>query len=493
MTSLLLLSSLAFANAPGHPCGFQPPTEPFPAPVLPRSAPGELQVRDAFATGAPFSTHETDHTVIHWGPALDPSEEHLALLAADLELSWARQIEEMGWLPPTGSDFYKLNVYLGNSGGGAPEIDFSGGYVWIDGDGFAYITLSPDSLEFYDFGLFASNLVAHEFNHTLQIRDSAFSAGRHGPFLWEATANWAAEKTLQTPPSPYWSNFLLHPHLSLDSHAIFSDDVEREARQYDTALFVWYLSDQYTIGTSGTSGPGLGDAFVRDAWMNASPEDEPLAWLDSTLPDGLQPVYTDFALNYALESHDLAELYAEGMDDLTGFGSIDDRLTERVPDTGTDGWERPPRDLRPEAWAWNRLRWDAPGTGRITVSFEPNATGSDGTPARLEGFVVHRADGASTWTTAALETPIEVDRGDAVQLLVVSTTPDAAPFERFNYEYAFDADIEVEDDPFDDVREGPYREAACGCRTSGAALPAVGSVMVLLPLLLRRRSSDLPT
>ncbi len=484
MPSLFVLSALAVADPGSHTCGFQAPTQPFAAPIVPRGGtPGELQIRDAFATGAPFQTFETDHTVVKWGPAVDPTPEQLELLGEDLELAWAHQVDELGWLPPAGSEAFKLNVYIGNSGGGAPEIDFSGGYVWVDPENFAFITLSPDSLELYDLGIGAASLVAHEFNHTLQIRNSAFSEGRHGPFLWEATASWAAEKTLQAPPSPYWGGFLLHPHLALDSHAIFGDDVEREGRQYDTALFVWYLTDQFV------DDQGLGDAFIRDAWLTASPEDEPLAWLDANLAQGLQPVYTDFALRYALQTHDLAETYEAGMNELESFGYPDDRLTELVDAEGTEGWQRPPRDLRPEAWAWNRIRWNAAGPGEVTVSFEPNATGTSDTPASMDAFVVHRADGAAptAWMPVDLDTAIPIETGDSVQLIVVSTAMDAAPFERFGYEYRFDADVEAPPPQTQSLDQGPIREAACGCQTPASSLPAIVGFATLLPLVRRRR------
>ncbi|MEZ4316271.1 MAG: DUF6055 domain-containing protein [Myxococcota bacterium] len=441
---LVITSALA-----GIPCGFVPPP-PAPLPELPKTT-GEPGVRDGFGV---FETWETEHFAIKWGPALSPTPEHLALLEEDLERVWDGQIDALGWLPPAGAEAFKLNVYLASTGGGAPEIDFDGGYVWTDEEGFPYIALYPTCLEVYDdpFASFTNvELVAHEFNHTLQIRDSAFSFNRYGPYLWEATASWVVPETLGTAPSRGWGRFLLYPHVSLDMWALFGDDPSREGRQYDTALFLHYLTAQR----------GLGPDFLRDAWEQATPEDEPLHYLDRELDGGLRPVYLDFARQYALGDHDLGDLYLTGMDELTNWGGVpDDRITVSVPSAGAP-WGRPPPSLRPQAWSWNHLTWRSPGTGSIVVSFEAEPEGTRGTASDLTGLVVHERDGR--FTDASLGAPVEVLRDDVVHLLVVSTPLNPDIDERFGYTYGFAPDVEVEVAPLasETVREG------CSCATQG--------------------------
>ncbi|MCB9674420.1 MAG: hypothetical protein H6737_04840 [Alphaproteobacteria bacterium] len=453
---ILVLSAFA-----GLPCGFTPP--PFTRPVVPKSHGTELEVRDAFGFFEPW---ESDHFAIKWGPDLSPSDEDLAHLASDLETIWARQVDDMGWLPPAGSEAYKLNVYLASTGGGTPEIDFDGGYVWVDDEGFPYIALYPASLDLYDNPAYGSlaELAAHEFNHTLQIRNSAFSNNRYGPFLWEATASWVVPQTFSTEPHPGWGGFLLHPHVALDMWALWGDDPSREARQYDTALFLHHLTEQQ----------GLGADWLRDAWLEAAPEDEPLAYFDASLDGGLRDLYLDFAVRYALGDHDLAGLYEEGADELARWGVPDDRITEKVPWDGTAGMVKPPRGLRPEAFAWNHVTWLAVGPGTVRVDFAADEAGGFGTPAALTPFVAHQTTDGFVFHAPG-ET-IAVLAGETVHLVVVSVPENAAIDERFGYQYAFAADVE----PPPLASPGPHTYTeGCGCASPGGSVGWVWLAVVL--------------
>ena len=103
---MLVLASSALAT----PCGFHPPPHARlrEGRVL-AGVPNEPVVRDDFGD---FHTHETLHFAVKWGDAITPTDTQLQRLGDDLEATWTAQIGELGWIPPVGTEDFKLNVYL---------------------------------------------------------------------------------------------------------------------------------------------------------------------------------------------------------------------------------------------------------------------------------------------------------------------------------------------------------------------------------------------
>jgi hypothetical protein len=126
---------------------------------------------------------ESDHFRAQWGSdgQVDPSDVD-ALLE---HLEAARLVFlDAGYAPSLGSPNYKIPIYLGNSGPGAPSIDFSGGYATVcNSFEQAYVVLSsfgPSS---------TANVANHELFHTVQFGSP--SPYDVDAYYWEASAVWA--------------------------------------------------------------------------------------------------------------------------------------------------------------------------------------------------------------------------------------------------------------------------------------------------------------
>lgn len=386
-------------------------------------APAVLEDRDAYGAS---QVHLTDHFALRWGDDLDADTASIEALGADFERAWNAQVETLGWRQPPGSDAWRVNVYVADTGPGLPSIPFSGGFVDIDGEGFPYVAVSPDLVTDHGTPEGADNaawVAAHEFNHTLQVHDDGFTAGRYGAWFHEASANWAVPFTLDRDGEPDWGVYLLNPQVALDM-AAWDGPREEEGRQYDAAAFLYAVSD--------ARGPGV----MRDAWMDAHRDDDALVVLDALTDGGLRDLFVAFARTHALGDHRLAELYEEGIR-YWGQGEPDHRITAVVEPTR--GLEDPPADLLPDGWAWNHLQLDVTEAGVLVADLDAEPEGSLGSPSNLVAkLVVERAGGVLE--DHGLGEDVAVEPGDRVHLLVISVPQTARAGERFGYRYALELD-----------------------------------------------------
>lgn len=402
-----------------------------------------LAVRDAYGD---FAMHETPHFAIKWGPALDPDPDALAGMAADLEAIWQRQVVELGWPAPPGSDQYKLNVYLANPPG-VPDIPFPGGFVDVDPENQPFLGLSIEALQSYEGAGdgWAAWVMAHELNHALQLDSNAFLDGRYGPWFWEATANWVVPETWGGGAEPEWGLFLLNPHIGVDMWSLDWDDPVREARQYDSAMFLHWLTVQQ----------GLGHDLIRDVWVDGTPGDEPLDLLDTRVPGGIRAAFSEFAATFAVNDHDLVEVYEDGIAQL-GQSEPDNRIAAVVAPGGTPVPERPPRALRPEGFGWSHVVWESTGDHLMVVDVAPNPTGSRDTPTVMDGYVIRERDEA--FRRFAPGEAVQTADGDVLHLVVVAVPERLLANEVFGYEYTFvDVSASPEPDPI------PEEAGGCGC------------------------------
>jgi hypothetical protein len=129
---------------------------------------------------------ESDHFTVQWGDAGGTSESAANHLLVALES--ARTIYlAAGYAEPFGNPSIQVPFYLGNSGSGAPSIDFDGAYTTVCSSyQHAYGVLS--SIEFNDD---TANTGAHELFHAVQMGSpNPYSVDS---FYWEASAVWAEE------------------------------------------------------------------------------------------------------------------------------------------------------------------------------------------------------------------------------------------------------------------------------------------------------------
>jgi len=156
---------------------------------------------------------ESDHFKVQWGDAAVVDTEDVDWLLQHLEDARLAFLEA-GYHQPLGNPTYKIPVYLGNSGGGSPSIDFSGGYATAcNSFEHSYFVLSSLSVSL------ARDVANHELFHTVQFGSpSPYSVD---DFYWEASAVWA-EKLAEPTYTAY--SYLLPAYTNNTSWPLSLDD-----------------------------------------------------------------------------------------------------------------------------------------------------------------------------------------------------------------------------------------------------------------------------
>ncbi|MCA9569670.1 MAG: hypothetical protein KC656_17610 [Myxococcales bacterium] len=405
-------------------CAFIPSSTPLVRTAV-DDPPG---TRNVFGTA---HAHETEHFVIRWDTDFTPDPDALEQLAIDAEAAWSAQMDDLGWPAPPGTETWKLDLFFGASGPNAPEMDFSGGYVYpYEHDGTPYMVIStdiPDQYATEPEGPF--DVLAHELNHTLQYHSGDAYWGERGLFLWEATASWVTPLVTGNEAAiAGWGRYLLHPELTVTTASYDFDDPLRGARQYDAATFLQYLSETR----------GLGPDLIRDLWIEAVPGVDPLEWLDLRVEGGIRDVFVGFAVSHALGEHPYAGLYEQGIED-EGTAGGDWQVTGSL---GTRGGEGRMEDRAPEGFAWNRLVWTVQEAGSATVGITPDARGDHGSPTTLVTELVRERDGVLEHLPFTGTTRLDVLPGDVLHTIVVAVPVEYEDGERFPY--AFSARLDEE-------------------------------------------------
>ena len=107
---------------------------------------------------------------------------------------WDIEINQLGYEMPTSADTYLFNVYIGDTGSGAPQGYGAAGYFTGDNQGYPMIVIAKQTV--MDEG-YLDFTVAHEFFHALQGRTNRYDYDEYGPgaWYWEATAIGSKEKS----------------------------------------------------------------------------------------------------------------------------------------------------------------------------------------------------------------------------------------------------------------------------------------------------------
>ena len=162
-------------------CGFDPTYRPV-APPLPPPMAYDLPADTPLTVRPSNWPHlaETEHFVIRWGDEGAAPSEAIEGIGRDLEDAWVHQVDTLGWIRPRGTDTDKVDVYLGNTHSSGPTIDFDGAYVTTGIDSIPFVVISPAVVNAYGTRRESSStmVVAHEFNHTLQLCDDLYGGDR---------------------------------------------------------------------------------------------------------------------------------------------------------------------------------------------------------------------------------------------------------------------------------------------------------------------------
>ncbi|HMV69881.1 MAG TPA: DUF6055 domain-containing protein, partial [Myxococcota bacterium] len=419
----------------------------------------------------PFE-RRSDNFVVRWGEELTFDDAQIDNLLESLELGWRVEMGEMGHPPPYGSDALRFNVYIGNTGGGAPEISGAAGYYTPDDDGWPMIVIAPETV--WD-PLLTEGTAVHELYHAVQDSLARFTYQDRAAWFWEATAEWASMEAI--PENPYAGQFafgyLMLPGLPVD----FFDYPDRgdlqEYHQYGAFLFPLELTER------------VGWELVRDAWSVPGDEDDPLEVMRSWLAErgeDLDALWLDHIARAAVLDFPFRARLAEQLAYAEIAWPDTDRVVVSVDPAGEQGTVR--GFDAPGRYGAAVLHVPAADPGTVQVVVTGHEVGTRGAAPRFGARVV-RFDGFGD----PLFTPLVFDglRGEAaladVQLdeelyvVVGAWSDDASHWDTERFPFDWSVVVEPPAAPEDEAAR------ACGCAHGGPAGWAL-----LLPWWRRRRS-----
>lgn len=484
-TTLLQLSDLRCDDDRLTPFA-QSPT-PAIAPPPPAAGKG---LRDGY--NMPYS-EESENFVVRWGGNSWPSTRASDVLDA-MEAAWSLILVDMDYRAPSGSDDYKFNVYIGDTGGPGA---YGSAYYTRDGNSWPMIVVTPGTFEDTEWGI---TVGAHEFFHALQDAASspyAYGDGSPAAWYWEATANWVEtaiypENRAQT-LTGFLMGYALLPHLPIHFFDYPDTGTLEEYHQYGAFIFPYYLTREIAD-----------DALIRSSWLDASSSD-PLIELDGLLQASwgvdIETAFFDFAAsNVTWENYDDGDIFSYTVDAYQAhYGSSSTRVTVES-DADSSGWKDAPSSSLPQRYGTNHLVISPEGSD-VLVSFNGESTGSSGGAATWDVRAV-LVDGDSGTTI-----PIPLTGGsgemvldgsgdvDEVWVVVSVVSPSMANGETFPWSYSVsdlgeppadtgdpDTAEPVDSGDPDTGTTDPEDESGCSC-LGGAAL----GFPLLLPLAWARR------
>ena len=447
---------------------------------------GDKLTREPFSGG--HTVAESDNFALKWTSAA-VSEAEVEFALEVLEEAWGRYVGELGHTPPPGTETFRINAYVGGLATD-PAIDFSGGYAWVDDEGYVYLVVSEDLFEGANGSSTLRHVLSHELYHDVQLGLDVFHQPS-GYWYWEATADWASQQIFPDLVDAYGfvGAFAMRPDLPVYYMGDPFGEELAGVHQYGASIFPRHLTDRFGLAT-----------LVPNSWEEAGGSDDPLDMLDRHLPEGdIAAAWAEFAPRMARLDFNRGELI-EPWVDAYHAAYPDDRYAMRVPATGTDGWLSPPAGREPRSFGANVIELARPASGAIDLEVEVDATGSAGTPAAVQAVAVLQ-------TTEGLEyVPVELAGGAGrvhlpmltTAYLVVSATADGRSFdETFGYRIQVSQAESAEPDAGPEPDAGADfhgdDEGGCGC-ASGGGPGAGGSAALLVAAVLlglrRRRSGS---
>lgn len=425
------------------------------------------------------SAYETENFVIRWGTA-NISDAEASGLGDLMERAWEVEVGEMGYPGPIGSDAYKINVYIGDTGGNAPSAQGNGGYYTRDRTGVPFMVINRDYVQGESDR--APLTTAHEFFHAVQDAVSTYPYSGQGAWLWEASATWI--------PTEVHDNMTQHPAFLFAvaarpdlpvNHFDYPDQgIIEEYHQYGAFVFVQHLADNH-------GGPEL----IQRMWMEDFDTTDPLVAADALLAENgesLQESVFDFNRKAATWDFPEGELYEMWIDSYLGEwrpGDASTRVQATITTADGRAWTpngNLPRTLGSNLWAL----YNMPDALEIVVTPDEDLPSWDVT------LVSETSDGP-VYTIAEPD-----ENGDLV--LALEPTPDAnlhwvvvsvddGPVDR-GYGYGYTLIVnEIEPEPVDPDPQDPTGEeptGGCGCTSTGGGAGGL-ALLLALPLLVWRR------
>ncbi|MFT6233152.1 MAG: hypothetical protein ACJAZO_003672, partial [Myxococcota bacterium] len=318
----------------------------------------DKRTRDSFAD-FPNAT-ETDNFIIKWGVQdRNISQQSVDSLLTALETSWDKYIDDWGYSAPFGADTFKFNVYVGNSGSGAPDDFGAGGYYWTDNEGYPMIVVSQGGLAD---PAFVGTLAAHEFFHAMQDANGAFEYDDTSGWWWEATAMWVQHEVFPEdeawPVFLYW--FAIRPELSVGYFEYPTDGSPEQFHQYGAFVYVAHVAERH-------GGPDL----VQETFARSFNGDTPMDVLDELITESGSDIHTsfgEFVLRNGTWDYPTEQWFENYINLYGGYESPQSNRISGTVNTETNDWVAPEANL-PHTFGANYWRFSAPSE-RFELEFE---------------------------------------------------------------------------------------------------------------------------
>jgi MYXO-CTERM domain-containing protein len=439
--------------APGRP--FEGERAPLPDPA----------VRDSY--GLPNQAF-SEHFVVLWGDNDDPSQGRIDNLLTAFETGWNNHIETWGMPAPVEVGQYYFNVYIGNSGSGAPGISGASGYFTTDGDGYPIIVMDPDTLSYSNY---AATTAVHEFFHACQWATGNYITQSY-MWFWEATATWSEGSVYPHFDDYAWPlpGFAFLPHLPLS----FFDYPDRGQLQemHHYGAFVWprYISEYVAD-----------DILTVNVWKSGSAGSDPLFIYDDLVYRAsgldLMDVWGDFLAHNAVWDYADHDLYVEIINMYDNYYT-DESIAASYTGDGMEAWGSARENL-PQSWGANYIVLVDPSEGELRFAFEGASRGSEDSLAEWEIRMVLVEGGAYTYVDVPVEGGVaswasapdqQIDTIYAVIGAWAATNYDG---ETFDYDYRLWVAGAFDDTGLPDDTSSPEEPGGCGC-ASGPGAGAAG-------------------
>lgn len=480
---LLLLGSMASA-APSHWCG-TPDRWAVADPVgLHERVPPPSGADERDVYGVP-QAERSEHFVLRYGLGQPSDAEARARLLRAFEDAWTVQIEQLGHSVPVGSPGTLFNVYLGDSGDGAPPSYGAAGYYSVDDEGWPMIVVSVDSLFSPEY---ADVTAAHEFYHAVQGATGRFDYDVGGPsaWFWEASATWAS--AMVYPDNDLYASFLfgyaLLPHKSLSFFRYPSTGAVEEYYQY--GAFIWPLFVSQTTGEP---------QILVEVWEYPHGRSDPLAAMRDRLAArglDLDTLWLQHIGRNVIWDYDNGDAYRENIRTASFHPEHANLEAASLSYQGFEGLRDSPESLPLERYGSHTLVLDRIAEGTYHLVIEGDERGTFDSPARFGAVaVITSADALPRYQTVDFDgsrgelSLSELDGVDRVSVVVGAFTEELSPFwrdETFGYRYGLTLEPPESDDPVDPTESLEPR--GCGCSSGGSG--ALGLVWLMPGLLLRR-------
>jgi MYXO-CTERM domain-containing protein len=359
----------------------------------------------------------SENFVVKWGSDNISSGKINGLIDA-FEAAWIGHVQEMELAAPVGSQDYRFNVYIGDSGPDTLSSHGAAGYFSYDHEGWPLIVIAKNSLNADDGG---AGTAVHEFFHAVQDAMDTWEYTGLGAWYYEATACWSVPEVLigDLTYMSFIMGYALLPNYPVNFFDYWDTGAFPEYHQYGAFLFPRYLSEHV-----------LDWRVIRDSWRENNSLNDPLQAIEGLLEsegEDLDQVFSDFAAHNAIWDYSDGAVYDQYVEYYADqFSEWDCRISDALGSKGDSDWREANPACLPQSYGYNLLTIDNPKSGHLSVAFEGEEIGSRGSATSWKLQLVREGGSGPTYTPVDVEDNVVesvlCDVGEEDTLFVVVST-----------------------------------------------------------------------